>query len=54
MEHLNHRLKSMMGNLHSNAKPSAIIRVAKLLSLVEHVCQAFQAEAGATPNKGHS
>ena len=44
----------MMGNLHSNAKPSAIIRVAKSLFVVEHVCQAFQAEAGATPNKGHS
>ena len=54
MEHLNRRLKSMMGNLHSNAKLNTILRVAKSPSLVEHVCQSFQAETGVTPNKGHS
>jgi len=51
MEHLNRRLKFMMGNLHPNTKP---LRVAKSLNVVEHVCQAFHAEAGVTPNKGYS
>jgi len=54
LEHLNRRLKSMMGNLHSNTKPSTILRVAKSLNVVEHVCQAFQAETGVAPNKGYS
>ena len=50
-EHLNRRLKCMIGNLHSNVQPSSIERVAKALGVVHHVCEVFQSEAGAAINK---
>ena len=54
MEHLNRRFKFMIGNLKSNAKPSAIQRIAKSLGIVQHVCETFQNEAEIRKNKGYS
>lgn len=52
MEHLNHRLKFMIGNLSANARPS-IQRVAKSLKVVHEICEIFQNEADVKENKGH-
>ena len=53
MEHLNQRLKSMIGNLGSNVHCSAIERIAKSLGVVDTVCRTFEAESEAPVNKGY-
>lgn len=53
MEHLNRRLKGMMGNLGSNAKPAAIERLGKSLGVVNQVCSRFQLETNTPINKGY-
>ena len=53
MEHMNRRLKFMMGNLHSNATAMTIQRIAKSLDVVKQVCQTFQKETEVSENKGH-
>ena len=53
MEHLNRRLKHMIGNLGSNVHPTAIQRIAKSLGVVDAVCRTFEAEAAASVNKGY-
>ena len=44
MEHLNRRLKCMIGNLSSNACPSSIQRVAKSLKVVNEICEVLKAK----------
>ena len=53
VEHMNRRLKNMIGNLQSNANPSTIQRVAKSLGVVKHVCEVFRKEAEVSENKGY-
>ena len=53
MEHLNRRLKNMIGNLGSNVHCSAIERVAKSLGVVDAVCRTFETESEASVNKGY-
>ena len=54
MEHMNRRLKYMIGNLQSNATPSTITRVAKSLDVVKQVCHVFQRETEVSENKGYA
>lgn len=54
MEHMNRRLKYMIGSLQSNVKPSTIQRVAKSLDVVKHVCHIFQRQSEVTENKGYA
>jgi len=51
MEHLNRRLKYMLGNIGPNANPHTIERVAKSLGVVDHVCKNFEEESDAVVNK---
>lgn len=51
MEHLNHRLKSMLGNIAPNANSQAIEKVAKSLGVVNDVCKNFEKEVDARVNK---
>ena len=53
MEHLNRRLKYMIGNLSSNACPSSIQRVAKSLKVVNEICEVFKSQAEVMEEKGH-
>ena len=53
MEHLNWRLKHMIGNLGSYVHLSAIQRIAKSLGIVDAVCHTFEAEAEASVSKGY-
>ena len=53
MEHMNRRLKYMIGSLQSNVKPSTIQRVAKSFNDVKYVCHVFQREAVVSENKGY-
>jgi len=54
MEHLNRRLKYLIGNLGPNANPKAIERAAKSLGVVHQVCRQFEEQAGATINKPYA
>ena len=54
MEHLNRRLKYLIGNLGPNASPKTIERAAKSLGVVHQVCKQFEEQAGATVNKPYA
>ena len=54
MEHLNCRLKFLIGNLGSNTSPKALERAAKSLGVVQQVCRQFEEQAGATVNKPYA
>jgi len=54
MEHLNRRLKYLIGNLGPNASSKAIERAAKSLGVVHQVCQQFEEQAGVTVNKPYA
>lgn len=53
MEHLNKRLKMMIGNLGANVAPSSVQRVAKSLGVVHAVCANFERDLELKPNKNH-
>ena len=53
VEHMNRRLKNMIGSLQSNVNPSTIQRVTKSLGVVKHVCKVFRQEAELYENKGY-
>ena len=44
MEHLNRRLKNMVGNMGGNVSPQAIVKAAKSLGPVQHVCSVFEGQ----------
>ena len=44
MEHLNCRLNFMVGNMGGNVSPQAIVKAAKFLGPVQHVCSVFEGQ----------
>lgn len=47
MEHLNRRLKTMLKHSRSNViKPNTVVRAAKSIGFVNHVCTTFEQECG--------
>ena len=44
MEHLNRRLKTVLRNMGGNIKPSSVVKAAKAIGPVQHVCQSFEAQ----------
>ena len=44
LEHLNRRLKSSLRNLCSNIKGNSVVRAAKSIGIVHHICQVFEEE----------
>ena len=44
MEHLNRRLKLALSNLGPNVRPAAIVRTAKVVGVMDKVCQLFEVE----------
>ena len=54
MEHLNRRLKSMLGNIAPNVSSQAIERVAKSLGIVNNLCKNFEKEVDARVDKPYS
>lgn len=41
LEHLNRCLKDSLRNLHSNIKPKSVVRAAKAIGVVHHICSLF-------------
>ena len=54
MEHLNRRLKYMMGNIAPNVNSKTIERVANSLGVVNNVCKNFEKEVDAGINKPYN
>ena len=44
IEHLNRRLKTMIRNIHSKKPDNAIDRIAKLIGIINQVCESFETE----------
>ena len=44
MEHLNRRLKNMVGNMGGNVLPQTIVKAAKPPGPIQHVCSVFEGQ----------
>lgn len=53
LEHLNRRLKTIIHNLGANVVPSAIVRAAKSIGVVDTVCELFEQSVQSHPSSDH-
>ena len=53
LEHLNRRMKYMIGNLSSNACPCSIHHVAKSVKVLNEICEVFKSQADVMEEKEH-
>uniref|UniRef100_A0A1X7TRY5 DUF6589 domain-containing protein n=2 Tax=Amphimedon queenslandica TaxID=400682 RepID=A0A1X7TRY5_AMPQE len=52
LEHLNRRLKGIISRMESNVKPQTILRAAKVIGIVEDICNSFNAEMSRKEESG--
>ena len=54
LEHLNRCLKDSLRNLHSNIKPKSVVRAAKAIGVVHHICNLFEKDITAKVSDHHA